>query len=89
VDSKPELLSTIHPTYTDEARRNRVRGAVRLELQVGADGAVQRLEILNALPDGLTDEAIRIARHLSFKPAIKGGNPVPCLINMVIVFRGG
>jgi len=89
VDLKPELLSTIHPTYTDEARRNRVRGAVRLELQVGADGAVQRLEILNALPDGLTEEAIRIARHLSFKPAIKGGNPVPCLINMDIVFRGG
>ena len=89
VDSSPELLSTIHPTYTDEARRNRVRGAVRLELEVGADGAVRCLEILNALPDGLTDEAIHIARRLSFKPAIKGGNPVTCLINLDIEFRGG
>jgi TonB family protein len=89
VDSQPELLSTIHPTYTDEARRNRVKGAVRLELEIGADGVVKRVEILNALPDGLTEEAVRIARHLAFKPAIRRGDPVPCLINLDIEFRGG
>src|SRR5262245_58782828 len=89
VDSKPELLSTIRPAYTEEARRNRVRGAVRLSLEIGANGAVGRLEILNALPDGLTDEAIRIARRLSFKPATKDGAPVPCEINLDIEFRGG
>jgi TonB family protein len=89
VDSKPELLSTIHPTYTDEARRNRVRGAVRLRLEIGADGAVRPLGILNALPDGLTDEAIRIARRLSFKPALKSGDPVACQISLDIEFKGG
>src|SRR5262249_37740422 len=67
LDSKPELLSTIHPIYTDEARKNRVRGAVRLLLEISADGAVRRVEILNGLPDGLTNEAVRIARHLNFK----------------------
>jgi TonB family protein len=89
VDSRPELLSAIRPTYTDEARRNRVKGAVRLELEIGADGAVKHVEILNALPDGLTDEAVRIARHLTFRPAIKSGDPVPCLINLDIEFKGG
>src|SRR5262249_45854980 len=47
VDSKPELLSSIHPTYTDEARKNRVRGSVRLLLEIGSDGRVMALEILN------------------------------------------
>jgi len=89
VDAKPELLSTIHPAYTDEARKNRVRGSVRLQLEIGADGAVRRVEILNGLPDGLTDEAIRIARHLNFKPALKSGDPVACQINLDIEFRGG
>jgi TonB family protein len=89
VDSKPELLSAIHPNYTDEARKNRVRGAVRLALEVGPDGVVRRMEILNALPDGLTDEAIRIARRLSFRPATRGGDRVPCQINLDIPFRGG
>src|SRR5262249_7329438 len=89
VDAKPELLSTIHPAYTDEARKNRVRGSVRLQLEIGADGAVRRVEILNGLPDGLTDEAIRIARHLNFKPALKSGDPVACQINLDIELRGG
>jgi len=89
VDSKPELISPIHPNYTDEARRNRVRGSVRLGLEIGPDGAVKRLEILNALPDGLTDEAIRIARRLNFKPAMRSGGPVPCQMNLDIEFKGG
>jgi len=89
VDSTPELLSTIHPNYTDEARRNHVRGAVRLSLEVGPDGTVKDLQILNSLPDGLTDEAIRIAQRLSFRPATKGGGPVACQINLDIEFKGG
>jgi TonB family protein len=89
VDSKPELISSIHPTYTDEARRNRIRGAVRLGLKIGSDGAVRETEVLNALPDGLTDEAVRIARRLSFKPATKSGEPVQCQISLDIEFRGG
>src|SRR5262249_57798358 len=54
VDAKPELLSTIHPAYTDEARKNRVRGSVRLQLEIGADGAVRRVGILDGTPEWLT-----------------------------------
>ena len=58
-------------------------------LEVGPDGVVKGLEVLNALPDGLTDEAIRIAHRLSFRPATRSGEPVPCQISLDIEFRGG
>jgi TonB family protein len=89
VDREPELISSIHPTFTEEARRNRVKGAVRLGLEIGSDGAVRGLEVLNALPDGLTDEAVRIAHRLIFRPAIRSGEPVPCQISLDIEFKGG
>jgi TonB family protein len=59
---------------------------VRLQLKIGADGSVKNVEVLNALPDGLTEEAIRIARVLQFKPAMSNGSPVDYTILMEVEF---
>jgi TonB family protein len=43
---------------------------------VSADGSVKMVRILTSLPDGLTEEAIRAAYQIKFKPAMKDGQPV-------------
>jgi TonB family protein len=74
VDARPKLLiRPLGPTYTEQARRNRVQGTVRLRLHIGTDSAVKQVRVTNALPDGLTEEAIRIAYKMKFEPAKKGG----------------
>jgi protein TonB len=87
VDSRPKLLNAARPTYTERARFNGVQGTVRLSLQVGTDGAIKAVNVLNALPDGLTEEAIRAAYRLRFEPARKNGEPVEMWINIEIEFN--
>lgn len=53
-----------------------VKGEVRLQLAVGADGAVQAVEVLEGLPQGVTEAAIEAVRQWKFKPARRAGEPV-------------
>ena len=87
VDQRPIPLNRPRPNYTEEARLNRVRGIVRARLLVGADGMVKLVRILYGLPDGLSEEAIRAAYQLRFKPAMKGGSPVAYWVSVEIEFN--
>lgn len=87
VDVKPRPLNHLPPNYTERARRNRVAGVVRLFVGVGKDGMVTKVEVINALPDGLTEEAIKIARVLQFKPAIVAGAAVAYTVPLDVEFN--
>jgi protein TonB len=87
VDSKPRMLNSAQPRYTEDARRNHVLGAVSARLLVGTDGAVKQIAILNALPDGLTEQALRAAYELRFEPAKKNGEPVEWWMPVMIEFN--
>jgi TonB family protein len=76
VDSRPVALNSVRPNYTEGARRNKVSGTSRLRLLVGADGSVKRVNIVTPLPDHLTEEAIKVAFQIKFRPAMKSGQPV-------------
>jgi TonB family protein len=53
-----------------------VTGTAHLRVEVGADGAVSKVNVVGPLPDLLTEEAIRAAYQMKFKPAMKNGDPV-------------
>ncbi len=76
VDSRPVVLKPVYPGYTEQARRNRVQGRINMRILVGTDGTVKEVIIIDGLPDGLNDEALKAAYKLKFKPAMKDGNPV-------------
>jgi TonB family protein len=76
VESRPVLLNSARPNYTDLARANHTEGTVVLRVLVGSDGLVKRIAIAKGLPDGLNEEAVRAAQQLRFKPAMKGGQQV-------------
>jgi TonB family protein len=64
VDTKPVPLNNPRPNYTEDARKNKVQGTVRVRVLVGADGSVKQVKVLSGLPDGLNEEAIRAAYQI-------------------------
>jgi TonB family protein len=76
VDKKAEVTAKPDPRYTREARHMGVQGIVTLKLLLLADGKLDRVKVVKGLPYGLTENAIRAACEIKFKPAMKAGEPV-------------
>lgn len=85
VDERPVLLNQPHPLFTEEARKNKVQGVVRVRILVDASGAVKEVVVIRGLPDGLNEQAIRAAYQMRFRPAMKNGQPVGYWLNNVEV----
>jgi protein TonB len=85
VDERPVLLNRPHPTFTEEARRNKIQGVVRMKILVDANGKVSEVVITRGLPDGLDLQAIRAAYQMRFKPAMKNGSAVSFWLSNVEV----
>jgi protein TonB len=66
--------------YTDEAKAAGVEGTVVLDLIVGEDGRVRDVQIVQGLPNGLTEAATKALRECRFSPGEKDGKPVPVRI---------
>jgi TonB family protein len=88
VDARPVLLNSPHPLYTEEARQNKVQGVVRVRVFVDASGAVREVIVTRGLPDGLSEQAVRAAYQMRFRPAVKDGRQVSYwLSNVEIEFN--
>ena len=87
VDVKAEVTTKPEPDYTREARRVGVQGLVVLQVLLLGDGKIDRVRVVRRLPYGLTENAIRAACEIKFKPAMKGGQPVPQWVTLQYAFR--
>jgi protein TonB len=81
ITSKPK------PSYTKEARRNGVQGFVTLKVLLSGRGKITRIRVVKGLPAGLTENAIRAACKMEFKPAMKDGQPAAQWVTAEYVFR--
>lgn len=88
VDTRPALLNEPRPLYTEEARKNRVQGVVRVRVFIDENGSVKEVVVTRGLPDGLSEQAIRAAYQMRFRPAMKKGRAVSYwLSNIEIEFN--
>ncbi len=71
VAQRVRLLSKPEPQYTEEARRNQIRGTVVLRAVFSKTGEVINIRAISPLPFGLTERAIAAARQIRFLPATK------------------
>jgi TonB family protein len=77
VSERARLTRRPAPDYPREARRKTVQGIVALRLILRADGRVDdKIEVVRSLPEGLTEEAVRVAKLIEFEPARKDGRKV-------------
>ena len=75
-DDKVRLLSKPEPSYTDEARANKIAGTVILKVVFTSRGTVENIHVVRDLPYGLTERAIEAAKKITFVPATKDGHAV-------------
>lgn len=84
----PRAIHRVPPSYTEEARKERVQGVVILQAVINAQGRVEEVKALKELPKGLTEAAVEAVRQWRFEPALDGdGNPVSVYYNLTINFR--
>jgi protein TonB len=86
-DARAVITAKPKPGYTKEARRNGVQGFVVLKVLLSARGKVGRIRVVKRLPAGLTENGIRAACKIEFKPAMKGGQAVAQWVTVEYVFR--
>jgi TonB family protein len=82
-----EILSKPIPTYTAQARAQRIEGEVLLEVVFEASGKIRVLRVVRGLGYGLDDAAIHAAEQIRFKPALKDGQPSDSTAVVHIIFQ--
>ena len=82
ITAKPE------PVYPRSARRNGVEGTVVLRIILAASGEVdERMTVIQGLPAGLTEAAMKAARAIQFIPAEKDGRRVSQYVTVAYNFN--
>jgi TonB family protein len=82
-----EILSKPTPLYTPEARQLRIEGEVLLEVVFEATGHIRVLRVVRGLGHGLDESAMRAAEQISFKPALRDGQPTDSTAVLHIIFQ--
>ncbi len=70
------MIYRIAHEYTEEARSAATEGTVTLRASIDAEGCVVGVDVLEALPDGLTESAEAAMSRAVFRPATADGEPV-------------
>jgi TonB family protein len=83
----PQIVTSVEPVYTPEAKANRIAGIVILEVLIGDTGAVNDVRVLKPLPFGLDQAAVDAVKQWKFLPGTVDGAPVPVSFNITINFK--
>jgi TonB family protein len=68
---------TVTPQYPDSARRKGIEGWVELAFTVGLNGSVSDVEVRNASPAEVFDDAaVRAVKQWRFEPVVRNGQIV-------------
>ena len=83
----PVLLHAENPTYTKEARAEKISGDVLVGLTVDEKGMPQNVTVRQGLNAGLDAKAVEAVRAYRFTPAMKDGVPVPVQLLVKVSFQ--
>jgi TonB family protein len=84
--SAPRLIKEVKPRYTSEALRNKIQGAVWLEVVVTGDGSTSQIRVVRSLDDGLDEEAVAAVAQWRFEPGRLAAAPVNVLVTIRLDF---
>jgi TonB family protein len=82
-----EITFKPKPNYTDEGRKQKINGEVRLEVLFKSDGRVHVVRVLQGLGYGLDEQAVKAAEQIKFTPALREGQPVDSTALVHIIFE--
>jgi protein TonB len=79
------LLHRVEPVYPEDAKARRVQGVVALDVQIGGDGAVKNIAVVEGDPE-LADAAVEAVRQWRYRPYTVDGKPVEMQTRVTIRF---
>ena len=80
------LIHRVEPEYPDDARQQKIQGPVVLDVHIGADGAVQDVQVLSGPPE-LAQASSGAVKQWRFKPHKQNGRPVEMQTRVTLNFR--
>jgi TonB family protein len=83
----PVSIYRQEPQYTEEARAAKITGGVALYIEIGTNGAVTNVRVLNGLGFGLDEQAVASVSQWKFQPGTKDGIPVTVSAQVEVNFR--
>jgi TonB family protein len=87
VSAPVEITFKPKPDYTDDGRKEKINGEVRLEVLFKSDGQVHVIRVLQGLGYGLDEQAVKAAEKIKFKPALHEGQPIDSMAQVHIIFE--
>ena len=86
--SGPRLIKEVKPSYTNDALRHKIQGAVVLEAVVTVDGCPSQIRVIRSLdPGGLDAQAVAAVAQWQFEPGRLGDTAVDVLVTIELAFR--
>ena len=85
--SMPQVIHSVEPEFSEEARKAKFQGEVTVELIVDTNGVPQNVHVLRGVGMGLDERAIEAAKQYRFKPAMENGKPVPVILDIAVNFQ--
>lgn len=85
--SAPEVIHSVEPEFTDDARRANHQGSVAIKLIVDSQGNPQDVRLVSHLGMGLDEKAMEAVRQYKFRPAMYQGHPVAVQIVVDVDFH--
>jgi periplasmic protein TonB len=85
--SAPQVIYSVDPEFSDEARRAKYQGVCVVGLIVDAQGNPQHVRVVRPLGMGLDEKAIAAVKQYRFKPSYYQGRPAAVEVNIEVNFR--
>ncbi len=86
IDQKPQAITRVAPRLPSTLGRQRLVGSVDVEFVVDAQGRVQSPRVVRSFNTLLNEHVLKAIRQWRFKPASRGGKPVPMKTRMPFKF---
>jgi len=85
--SAPQLIFSVEPEFSEEARKAKVAGNVLVNLYVDQNGNPSHVHVIRGVGMGLDEKAVEAVRQYRFKPAMENGKPVLVELNVEVNFQ--
>jgi protein TonB len=85
--SAPQVIHSVEPEFTDDARKANYQGNVSIKLIVDSQGNPQDVRLASHLGMGLDQKAIEAVNQYKFKPAMYQGHSVSVQIVIDVDFH--
>ena len=85
--SAPEVIHSVQPQFTAEARSQNFQGVVSVQLIVDSQGFPQDVRVVRHLGKGLDEEAVVAVKQYRFRPANYQGHSVSVQMVIDVDFR--